>query len=569
MFQQDQSKQKRLKNILSIMKLAILFFCVIIIFQTFFSSTSWVNLFAIDTIYMLAVIGIFPALYFFWSLVVSIRKPFDKAKGYVEYGALFVVSCVQVLMSGGYASSIKFIFIFVILVATIEFEMKYGLILSGLSAAFLFYLDLFTVPAEVNNLFFENDLLLVVAFLLITYALGYYVKNESAHIEMLYKMASLDSLTGLPNHRNFYEGLEAAVAKAQQEDASVALIFIDLDDFKIYNDLFGHQRGDEVLKHIAGILENIVSDDVLAARYGGEEYAVLIYGRGNQEVFSIAERIRGEIYNAPFEGQEYMPNENLTASLGVALYPEQAKDISGLVKSADEALYKAKFLTKNSVVVYSDALKEVTGGLQNGSESDILASIRTLNAVINSRDKYTYCHVERVVTYCTGFSKFIHMSEADAKALITAAYLHDVGKINIPQEVLMKTGAITPQEREQLRSHAGKGADIIREIPCFASVTPIVYQHHERYDGGGYPQGLKSFQIHYLARVLTVIDSFDAMTSIRPYQKRRTFEEGCEEIARCSGTQFDPEIAEQFIAYVQAELIAKEQENIPLEGFIS
>ena len=113
--------------------------------------------------------------------------------------------------------------------------------------------------------------------------------------------------------------------------------------------------------------------------------------------------------------------------------------------------------------------------------------------------------------------------------------LHDVGKINIPQEVLMKTGAITPQEREQLRSHAGKGADIIREIPCFASVTPIVYQHHERYDGGGYPQGLKSFQIHYLARVLTVIDSFDAMTSIRPYQKRRTFEEGCEEIARCSG----------------------------------
>ena len=227
-------------------------------------------------------------------------------------------------------------------------------------------------------------------------------------------------------------------------------------------------------------------------------------------------------------------------------YPDKAKTGADLVKNADEACYRAKFLYKNRVETYYSVLDRFSNSETVGA-AETISSIKTLIAVINAKDRYTYGHVERVVFYCALFAEKLDFSEEEKNKLIFAAYLHDIGKINIPESILMKTDPLTREEWELLRSHPQKAEEIIRNIASLQDMIPIVLQHHERYDGSGYPYGLKGDELQYLSRVLTVVDSFDAMTSNRPYQARKSYKEAVEELKRCSGTQFDPEIAARFI----------------------
>lgn len=134
--------------------------------------------------------------------------------------------------------------------------------------------------------------------------------------------------------------------------------------------------------------------------------------------------------------------------------------------------------------------------------------------------------------------------------LLYGAYLHDIGKINVPQEILVSEKPLNDEKWEQMKKHPRDGAEIVRKIKNFDEVAEIVQQHHEKYNGTGYPDGIKGEDIHFLARVLTLADSFDAMTSKRPYQKIKTFEEAFEEIRKCKGTHFDPQLAEIFIAAI-------------------
>ena len=172
-------------------------------------------------------------------------------------------------------------------------------------------------------------------------------------------------------------------------------------------------------------------------------------------------------------------------------------------------------------------------------------------SVINSRDRYTYNHTDRVVHYCEIYSKYVKLNEKDSKTLLYSAYLHDIGKINVAKEILISEKKLTDQQWEEMKKHPFDGAEIIKKIKNLEGVSEIVVQHHEKYDGSGYPYGVKGDQIYPLSRILTLADSFDAMTAKRPYQKVKTFEEAFEEIRRCKGTQFDPEIAEVFISALE------------------
>jgi diguanylate cyclase (GGDEF)-like protein/putative nucleotidyltransferase with HDIG domain len=326
----------------------------------------------------------------------------------------------------------------------------------------------------------------------------------------------------------------------------LSLLFVDIDDFKFYNDFLGHQMGDEVLRIIAGIMKKTVLDNALVFRYGGEEFTVLLPNVGETVAVKEAEKLRNAVQEYPFAGQESLPNGNLTISVGVSTFPTKAKTDAELLKRADEACYRAKFLYKNRVEAYHSILEDLQSNMIE-IDNETIASIKTLIAVINAKDKYTYGHVERVVFYCTLLAEKLGLNDKDKKNLIYSAYLHDVGKINIPEEILMKTDPLTKEEWEIMKNHPQKAVEIIENINSLKDMVPIVLQHHERYDGTGYPNGLKGEEINYLARMLTIVDSFDAMTSIRPYQPRKSSNQAIRELIKCSGTQFDSEIVSDFI----------------------
>ncbi len=457
---------------------------------------------------------------------------------------------LSVFLTGTYASSYKFLFLLVIISTSIECSMRTSMAVSGISSIIILSIDLFITPATSSNPYFESDLILSCVFLITSWTIGYYVNQGNKYIESLNSIANTDGLTGLYNHRFFYDCLADQIKISKLNSTELSLLFIDIDNFKCYNDLFGHQRGDDILKKIAEIMKGTVRSDTFIARYGGEEFAVLLPNVGEDVAFRVAERVRSAVQEYPFEGQESMPGGVLTISVGVSSYPSKARSDAELIKNADDACYRAKFLMKNRVEAYHSILEELQNDVEE-SAKEIIASIKTLIAVINAKDKYTYRHVERVVYYCDLLANKMDLCEGEKKTFIYAAYLHDIGKISIPEEILMKANPLTPEEWETLKEHPKNAVEMIKNVPALKDAVPIIEQHHERYDGAGYPSGLKGNEIHYLARLLTVADSFDAMTSLRPYQQKKSYPEAIEELKRCGGTQFDPGAVDIFIGIIQ------------------
>ncbi|MPM62193.1 hypothetical protein SDC9_109059 [bioreactor metagenome] len=215
-------------------------------------------------------------------------------------------------------------------------------------------------------------------------------------------------------------------------------------------------------------------------------------------------------------------------------------------------------MRRNSVEVYSSIFEEFSGDdSQNEGLKKIMNSLKTLITVINSRDFYTYNHVERVVYLCKEFANYLELQDEDKRLLLYAAYLHDLGKINISKEILICDQPLTNEQWEELKRHPIDSAAIVGAIEGLEDIVPIILQHHERYDGAGYPNKLRGNEICYLARILTLADSFDAMTSKRPYQATKTYDQAFDEIRKCSGTQFDPDLSEKFIGAIQHALTCK------------
>ena len=536
--------ESQINQILNIEKLLSISFPAIAFLQYYAAKYSG-GLFTLQ--YSLIIVSLLLAIllvYYLWSYLQE--KVSRTVKQWLDIGIPTLFALGAILLTGAYESNYKFLFFFVVISSSIECSRNISLAISVVVAVLTLCIDLFLAPSMTINPYFESDMILACAFFIISWVISYYVDMRKKSIQLLQDQSINDGLTGLKNHRYFYDYLEKLMQSAEADAVAHSLLFIDLDDFKCYNDLYGHQRGDDALRSISGIMKELFPEPAVVARYGGEEFAILLPHVGETEALERAEILRARVQDHVFPGEERLPRRQLTISVGVSSYPDKAKTGADLVKNADEACYRAKFLYKNRVETYYSVLDRFSNSETVGA-AETISSIKTLIAVINAKDRYTYGHVERVVFYCALFAEKLDFSEEEKNKLIFAAYLHDIGKINIPESILMKTDPLTREEWELLRSHPQKAEEIIRNIASLQDMIPIVLQHHERYDGSGYPYGLKGDELQYLSRVLTVVDSFDAMTSNRPYQARKSYKEAVEELKRCSGTQFDPEIAARFI----------------------
>ncbi|MTI85833.1 MAG: diguanylate cyclase [Firmicutes bacterium] len=372
------------------------------------------------------------------------------------------------------------------------------------------------------------------------YVAGWFIGGisdiELKHRKQLAHMANTDMLSGLYNHRYFQEQLKRHFKKVS-ENNPLSLIIVDIDYFKHYNDGLGHVEGDNVIKIIGGILRDEIAKPGFAARYGGEEFVAVLPGCSSKKAMKIAEGIRTKVENQSFYGGNYQPGGKVTISCGISTSPTHAISSRELIKQADYALYRAKNIKKNKVELYFSVFDDLELG---ENEKELINSIKTLVSVINAKDRYTYGHSERVTDYSVKLATKVGVAEDDIKLLQYAAFLHDIGKIEIDRDTLNSPHRLSEKQWTSLKQHPQWGSDIVKSVSTLTPIVPVILYHHENYDGSGYPQGLKGQDIPLLARIVRIADSYDAMTSHRPYKRNLTPEEAIQEIERCSGTMFDP-----------------------------
>ena len=289
------------------------------------------------------------SIYFIWSFstVEKINYKYINIVQFIENIVFILFFIIVIFYSGKNTSDYKFLFLFIIITSTLQQGMKQGMIVACISSFFILALDLIMGAPNVQvNQYFENDLILAGVFILTAWPLGFYVRLENEHIRKLEGLANEDGLTGLYNHRFFYDALEGIMKISEKENNLVSMMLIDIDYFKIYNDVNGHQMGDEVLRTIGFILKNSFRKDDIVARYGGEEFAIILPNTSEADAMKLAEALRIKIEKTYFRGEENQPNGKLTVSIGISIYPDKAKNAIELFKSADDALYRAKFLIK-------------------------------------------------------------------------------------------------------------------------------------------------------------------------------------------------------------------------------
>ncbi len=562
----DINRKQRLYDMLSVLKLISLLLCGMVVFNQYpenlfskllLSTTQVSGIFFINFI----CIAIFVLISQGW--LYSVKKNQDlyeiSIKGIIENCVLITLYTVLIFISGFHESQYKFLYLFIIIANTIQYGIKIGISTSILNSLIILSMDLIGVKSVGVNNYFEADLVMSGVFIIVAWSLGYYVNLENEYREKAMELANMDELTGVYNHRYFQNILSEQIEEASKNNNIICLLFIDIDHFKFYNDLYGHSAGDVVLNGIGDILKKNVRGKDIVARYGGEEFAVILPDISEDQAVRIGNRLRDAVENTYFEGEENQPSGKLTISIGVSSYPLKAKTKKELINTADDALYRAKFFNKNRVESYYSVLEELKSDIDD-QHIDLISSIKTLISVINAKDRYTYAHTDRVVIYCELMAKHLGLNDNEVKMLRYGAYLHDIGKIQISKDILIKRTKLTDEEWNILKGHPANGVAIIKPVTSLKGVCPIILYHHEKYDGTGYPEGLKKDEIPYLVRILSIVDSFDAMTSNRPYSQRRTYDDAVNELKSCSGTQFDPEIVDVFI-----EMLNKNKNMLDLE----
>ncbi|HEY7992829.1 MAG TPA: diguanylate cyclase [Candidatus Eremiobacteraceae bacterium] len=355
--------------------------------------------------------------------------------------------------------------------------------------------------------------------------------------------ADRDPLTNVYHHRYLKTRLEEELNRARGSTESIAVIMLDLDNFKLVNDTYGHLVGDEALRVVTAVLHKACRATDIIGRYGGDEFMIVLPDTAPDQAINVAERIEAEL-----AAQQLRPGEGeaipLHCSIGLATHPRDGATAADLIAKADAALYQSK---RQGLPM--SRLQRV-GNTQLRLEGDFSA-VSELLAALLARDPATRSHLEHVNRLASGFATALGLSAAERDTLLLASVLHDVGKIAIPDSVLRKPGKLSAEERALVRRHPVLGATLIEHIPGFADAAVAVRHHHERFDGQGYPYGLAGPAIPLSARIVTLLDAFSAMTIDRPYHKGRSVEDAVAELRRCAGTQFCPSMVEAFAAMMR------------------
>jgi diguanylate cyclase (GGDEF)-like protein/putative nucleotidyltransferase with HDIG domain len=346
------------------------------------------------------------------------------------------------------------------------------------------------------------------------------------------EQARHDSLTGLLGHRVFHEVLEAMIAEAMP----FSVLLFDIDDFKQINDLHGHQTGDQALRLVSDALRQATRSSDSVFRIGGEEFCVLLPGLTGDDAFAVSEGVRQKVATIV----STLPNP-VTISAGVASFPAHAVRRDELLALADDALYASKRGGKNRTSIAGDKVAD-----------DRIASEHAVGLdLLQNKDADTLSHSIQVAILAVEIARALALGDARLDDLRTAARLHDIGKIAVPDAILQKRGPLDAEEFRLIKTHSMVGAELLEAwgLPAAAS---IVRQHHERIDGSGYPAGLAGNEICIESRIVHAADAYVAMIRDRPYRKALTQDEAFAELVRYAGTQFDPDVVAALIALERA-----------------
>ena len=344
--------------------------------------------------------------------------------------------------------------------------------------------------------------------------------------------ADRDPLTGLLNHRAFHKRLEEEAARAQREGSALAVVMLDLDNFKFFNDVYGHATGDEVLRHVADRLRGACRLYDVIARFGGDEFALLLPNVGHTPAAEIEARLRADLAGITYCPAGQAAGIPITVSLGASLFPHGGLDRQEVVQLADERLRRAK--NGGDAEAEADQVRSRMGHSLEG-----FSMLDALVTAVDNKDRYTRRHSEDVMTYSLMIARQLEMDEEAQHTVAVAALLHDVGKIGIPDAILRKPGRLTNVEFEAVQQHPQMGAIMVGAVPGLEGTLDAIRHHHERWDGGGYPFGLRGRETPLIARLMAVADAFSAMTTDRPYRQGMDRGQALAILEAGAGTQWD------------------------------
>jgi diguanylate cyclase (GGDEF)-like protein len=373
------------------------------------------------------------------------------------------------------------------------------------------------------------------------------IENARLH-EQVEQQAIADPLTGLYNHRHLHERLEQEIARAKRTGRSVAVLMLDIDNMKLINDTYGHQVGDEALRLLASALQSSCRSEDIPGRYGGDEFMVILPEADGAEAERIGERVQAGLADSYVEGESKDGCVPVRVSMGIACYPSDATVMHELVALADSALYRSKQRGGGRITTARGPVEELMP-----AESSAFSAMQSLVSALIQKEPSMRRHVGDVAKYSVLTAASLGLADKTQSMLRKAGWVHDVGKIAVPDPVLLKPGPLDEDEWKLIRQHVDFSVTILRGIRHLAHLVPTVAAHHEWFNGGGYPHGLKGRRIPLTARILSVADAYSAMTSDRPYRMAMGREEATRELRRGAGTQFDPKVVEAFVQVLEAE----------------
>src|SRR5215471_13756327 len=411
------------------------------------------------------------------------------------------------------------------------------------------------------------------------------------------EQAITDGLTGVKTHRFFMEALSSEWKRSTRAGRSFALVLMDLDRFKFVNDFYGHLEGDLVLQRVGHILEANCRRSDVVARYGGDEFVILMPETTMEHARQLASKLRGWVSADPL-----LREKNISASFGIASYPLHGSSPQELIQVADASMYLSKHQGGNTVSTADhvdpnearrwkrdvleaylgvtlkrlfstgpEAFEEIHQRLRQFTDSlpaseasnpavgegppegplslpqSILDTVTSLAYAIDAKDQYTQGHSQKVSAYAALLAEALGMTDPEVEEIRLGAILHDVGKVGIPETILNKGGPLSPDEWETMKTHVSYGGKLLEPLRPMARIRQMVLHHHEFFDGSGYPDALCGETIPLGARIITIADSYDTITSDRSYKKGRTADEALSELERCANTQFDPRLIAAFV----------------------